>query len=97
MFLRVLVALRGVTNHDADDNQEDEKIEDENGSDWSKEGGIEHNTMAYETAAENERDKSTIKPTHKENGQKSRDLQFIMSDKVTIEPNWNNHGRNWQH
>ena len=52
VFLCVLVALRGVTNHNADNNQKDEKTEDEDGSNWSKEGGIEHNTMAYETAAE---------------------------------------------
>ena len=52
VFLRVLVALRGVTNHNTDDNQEDEEIEDEDSSNWSKEGSIEYNTMAYETAAE---------------------------------------------
>lgn len=52
VFLRVLVALRGVTNHNTDDNQEDEEIEAEDGSDWSKEGSVEYNTMAYETATE---------------------------------------------
>ena len=55
VLLCVLVALRGVTNHNADDSQEDEDIEDEDGSDWSKEGSIEYYTMANEAAAEKKR------------------------------------------
>ena len=63
VFLRVLVAPRGVTNHNADNNQEDEEIEDEDGSNRSKEGGVEYNTMAYETAA-GERETANDKTKH---------------------------------
>ena len=52
MLLSVLVALRRVTNHNTDDSQEDEEIEDENGSNGSEEGSVEHNPVAYKTAIE---------------------------------------------
>ena len=94
VLLSVLVALRGVTNHNADDSQEDEEIEDENGSNGSEEGSVEYNSVANKTAAEKRRSNNKWRDLERF---KSFDLQFIMSHKVTVEPNWYHHSRDWQH
>ena len=39
-----------MTNHNTDDSQEDDQVKDKDSSDWSEEGSIEDDVMAYETA-----------------------------------------------
>lgn len=61
-----------MTNDNKSNYEEDEQVEDEYGSDWSKECGIEDDIVAYETAVgdnvlltgmENEKTKQTQKLT----------------------------------